>query len=68
LYFIIGVCENCTAVIFIHIGDNIIRWKKKRFGIGNKKTSMIGDDEDVIVVEDENVNDANEETTFSNIV
>merc|ERR1711902_87709 len=61
---VVRVASNVDSQV-THIGDNIIRWKKKRFGIGNKKTSMIGEDEDVIVVEDENANDENEETTFS---
>merc|ERR1712012_802625 len=52
-----------------HIGDNIMRWKNKRFGLGNKKTSSSVDveEEEIIIVSDVNENDI-EETTFSSLI
>merc|ERR1712227_374875 len=52
-----------------HIGDNIMRWKNKRFGLGNKKTSSSVDleEEEIIIVGDVNENDI-EETTFSSLI
>merc|ERR1711902_326342 len=64
---VVKVASNVDSQV-THIGDNLIRWKKKTFGIGNKETSFDGEDEDVIIVEDENYNEENEETTFSSVV
>merc|ERR1712029_988599 len=52
-----------------HIGDDIMRWKNKRFGLGNKKTSSSVDvqDEEIIIVGDAYENDI-EETTFSSLI
>merc|ERR1712012_722202 len=52
-----------------HIGDNIMRWKNKRFGLWNKKTSSSVDveEEEIIIVGDVNENDI-EETTFSSLI
>ena len=46
-----------------------MRWKNKRFGLGNKKTSSSVDveEEEIIIVGDVNENDI-EETTFSSLI
>ena len=46
-----------------------MRWKNKRFGLGNKKTSSSVDveEEEIIIVGDVNENDT-EETTFSSLI
>ena len=46
-----------------------MRWKNKRFGLGNKKTSSSVDseEEEIIIVSDVNENDI-EETTFSSLI
>ena len=47
-----------------------MRWKNKRFGLGNKKTSSsvdVQEEEEIIIVGDVNENDI-EETTFSSLI
>ena len=46
-----------------------MRWKNKRFGLGNKKTlsSMDVEEEEIIIVSDVNEDDI-EETTFSSLI
>ena len=46
-----------------------MRWKNKRFGLGNKKTSSSVDvqEEEIIIVSDVNEDDI-EETTFSSLI